>query len=132
TNALWPDLGPGAAGNNLRKAVHLARRALAQDPGLADTLLKSDKETISLPRDGWTDVNAFRSAAAWARRSSDPKSLDPPRRHPRRHRRGRHHPGQGPSWSRLGAIPELKQRYDRASGRRPYLITERGCSCDGE
>jgi len=71
-NALWPDLEPGAAGNNLRKAVHLARRALAEDPELAGRLLIGDTETISLPQDVWTDVGAFRSAAASARRSSDP------------------------------------------------------------
>lgn len=70
--ALWPDLEPAAAGNNLRKAVHLARRALAEDPDLAGTLLIGDTETISLPQDVWTDVGAFRSAAASARRSSDP------------------------------------------------------------
>jgi DNA-binding SARP family transcriptional activator len=33
--ALWPDLGPQAAGANLRKAVHYARRALASKDVLA-------------------------------------------------------------------------------------------------
>jgi DNA-binding SARP family transcriptional activator len=75
-NALWPDLEPDAAGNNVRKAVHLARRAPADDPDLAGTLLLGDKETISLPGDVWTDVGAFRSAAASARRSSDPTDYE--------------------------------------------------------
>lgn len=75
-HALWPDLDRGAAGNNLRKAVHLARRALAEDPDLAGTLLIGDKETISLPGDVWTDVGEFRSAAASARRSSDPSDYE--------------------------------------------------------
>jgi len=72
TAALWPDLDPVAAANNLRKAVHLARRALADEPAVADALLIGDKETISLPDDAWIDVEAFLSGAAAARRSSDP------------------------------------------------------------
>jgi DNA-binding SARP family transcriptional activator len=70
--ALWPELDPAAAGNNLRKAVYLARRALAEDPELAGTVLIGDKETVSLPSEVWTDVGAFRAAAASARRSADP------------------------------------------------------------
>ena len=70
--ALWPDLDPIAAANNLRKAVHLARRALADDPAVADALLIGDKQTLSLPDDVWIDVDAFLSRAAAARRSSDP------------------------------------------------------------
>jgi DNA-binding SARP family transcriptional activator len=70
--ALWPDLGPAAAGNNLRKAVHFARRALDEEPERAARLLITETETLSLPTDVWTDVGAFRSAAAAARRSSDP------------------------------------------------------------
>jgi DNA-binding SARP family transcriptional activator len=71
-DALWPDLDSVAAANNLRKAVHLARRALSDDPAVADALLIGDKETISLPDDVWIDVDAFLAAAAAARRSSDP------------------------------------------------------------
>lgn len=71
-DALWPDLDSVAAANNLRKAVHLARRALSDDPAVDDALLIGDKETISLPDDVWIDVDAFLAAAAAARRSSDP------------------------------------------------------------
>jgi len=70
--ALWPELEPEAAAANLRKAVHLVRRALDADPERARSLLIGDAETVSLPPDVWTDVGAFRSAAASARRSSDP------------------------------------------------------------
>jgi DNA-binding SARP family transcriptional activator/predicted negative regulator of RcsB-dependent stress response len=70
--ALWPDLDPGAAGNNLRKAVHLARRSLDGDHQRATELLVTETETLSLPLDVWTDVGAFRTVAAAARRSSDP------------------------------------------------------------
>ncbi|MEX0985196.1 MAG: BTAD domain-containing putative transcriptional regulator [Actinomycetota bacterium] len=76
TAALWPDLDPVAAANNLRKAVHLARRALADDPAVSDALLIDDKETISFPEDVWIDVDAFLSGAAAARRSSDPADYE--------------------------------------------------------
>ena len=39
--ALWPDLGPKAAANNLRGALHAARRILDPDPVIASRYLAS-------------------------------------------------------------------------------------------
>jgi DNA-binding SARP family transcriptional activator len=67
---LWPELAPAAAGANLRKAVHLARRVLDAREGAR--LLVSAGELLSLPSEGtWVDVDAFRAAVARARRSGD-------------------------------------------------------------
>jgi predicted ATPase len=57
---LWPDLGPGAAANNLNQAVHAARKALGAD---AITLLDG---VLRLEAD--LDVEAFEQAAIDARR----------------------------------------------------------------
>jgi DNA-binding SARP family transcriptional activator len=68
---LWSDLAPSAAGANLRKAVHLARRVLESAEGAR--LIVSAGELLSLTPDGvWVDVDAFRAAVARARRSGDP------------------------------------------------------------
>src|SRR5215213_8474934 len=37
--ALWPDLGPRAASNNLRHTLHVARRTLHPDPEIASGYL---------------------------------------------------------------------------------------------
>ena len=68
---LWPELPSDAAAANLRKALHYARRALG-DEGL--DMVASVGDLLSLPSDRlWTDVSAFRAAAARARRSGDPE-----------------------------------------------------------
>jgi DNA-binding SARP family transcriptional activator len=65
-DALWPELGPAAAGSNLRKALHYARRAVGDDA------IVSVGEALALRRDGaWVDVEAFRSTAGQARRMGD-------------------------------------------------------------
>ncbi|MGH2370481.1 MAG: AfsR/SARP family transcriptional regulator, partial [Chloroflexota bacterium] len=86
---LWPDLDPEAAANNLRYALHVARRSLAlacqpdrasspMSPGAngghALTLLQSEGDLLALcPAGGlWTDVAAFEVAAGAARRTQDP------------------------------------------------------------
>ena len=70
-DALWPDLAPGAAAANLRKAVHYARRVLATVD--AAHLIASAGELICLPFEHlWVDVDAFLAAAARARRTGDP------------------------------------------------------------
>jgi DNA-binding SARP family transcriptional activator len=67
---LWPELGASAAGANLRKAVHLARRAL-EDAG-ADAVLLSDADSVWLPREGVRiDVDVFRDAVRRARATTD-------------------------------------------------------------
>ena len=67
---LWPELDPTAAGANLRKAVHIVRRALEEVDGAQ--LLVSDADHVWLPRDGIRiDVDVFRDAISRARRGSD-------------------------------------------------------------
>jgi DNA-binding SARP family transcriptional activator len=65
--AFWPDLDTEAAGANLRKAVHFARRALGE-PGL----LESADIVALAPNDELTvDVATFESAATAALRDRD-------------------------------------------------------------
>jgi predicted ATPase/DNA-binding SARP family transcriptional activator/DNA-binding CsgD family transcriptional regulator len=63
-DALWPELAPEAARNNLHQALHLARRILA-----VPEVLRLRKDQITLLPAGriWTDVEAFEAAAASAR-----------------------------------------------------------------
>src|SRR5206468_505577 len=71
---LWPDLDFDAAHNNLRYALHVARRSLAGAAG--DTpLLTLHQQTVTLgtPAGLWVDAEAFAAAAAAARRSQDPR-----------------------------------------------------------
>ena len=75
-DALWPDLDPTAAGNNLRKALHLARRALGDGSGEAATLIVGRGEALALAPDAWVDVEVFEAGAASARRSGDPAAYE--------------------------------------------------------
>jgi len=61
---LWPDSNRKAASNNLRQALHAARRAL--DPTAGSRYLVSGDESLVLcPRsDLWVDVDAFEQAGA--------------------------------------------------------------------
>ena len=69
-DALWPELDPGAAAANLRKALHHARRALDPDEGAR--LIASVGELLRLPSEGLrVDADAFRTAVAGARRTGD-------------------------------------------------------------
>jgi predicted ATPase/DNA-binding SARP family transcriptional activator len=74
---LWPDLAPEAASNNLRYALHVARRALAGVGAPSGTpalsFLRTDGDQVHLYPGGevWTDVGAFEAAAAEARRRRD-------------------------------------------------------------
>jgi DNA-binding SARP family transcriptional activator len=71
-DVLWPDLGRKAASNNLRQALHAARKAL--DPAAGLRYLASRNESLALCAQGdlRVDVEAFEEAAATARRSGDP------------------------------------------------------------
>jgi DNA-binding SARP family transcriptional activator len=72
-DALWPELSPGPAAANLRKALHYARRLA--DGADGGQLIASVGELLSLPADGlWVDVDAFRAAADRARRTGDPEA----------------------------------------------------------
>jgi predicted ATPase/DNA-binding SARP family transcriptional activator/DNA-binding CsgD family transcriptional regulator len=70
-NVLWPDLSPKAASNNLRGALHVARRVLDPDPSTASLYLSLQGEQITLCPGGqlWVDVEAFEEAASAARSS---------------------------------------------------------------
>jgi non-specific serine/threonine protein kinase len=69
---LWPGSDRGAASNNLRQALHAARRAL--DPAEGCRYLASQEEHLVLCPSGelWVDVEAFEEAATTARRSGNP------------------------------------------------------------
>jgi DNA-binding SARP family transcriptional activator len=71
---LWPELGLRAASNNLRQALHVARRTLHPDPEIASRYLSVSGEQLLLCQEGqlWVDVDAFEEAADTARRSKDP------------------------------------------------------------
>jgi len=69
TEWLWPDLEPPAAANNLRKAMHIARRVLEADgPAPAPRTLSLQDDVIMLARDAvWIDADAFEQAVIRAR-----------------------------------------------------------------
>jgi DNA-binding SARP family transcriptional activator len=71
-DALWPDLGPKAASNNLRRVVHSARKTL--DAAVGSRYLASEEGWLALCPAGelWVDVEAFEEAAATARREREP------------------------------------------------------------
>jgi DNA-binding SARP family transcriptional activator len=61
---LWPDLPPAAAANNLRGAIHVARRTL---PGVG---ISAPGQALALPA-ATTDVAQFEAAAVAAHRQRD-------------------------------------------------------------
>lgn len=71
--AFWPDLDAEAAGANLRKAVHFARKALGEP-----RLLESADDVLALaPLDELTvDAAAFEAAATAALRDRDPVACE--------------------------------------------------------
>jgi predicted ATPase/DNA-binding SARP family transcriptional activator/DNA-binding CsgD family transcriptional regulator len=68
----WPKLDPEAAANNLRYALHYARRML--EPGLvaASSYLRVQDGQVALAGRVWVDVEAFEEAASTARRARVP------------------------------------------------------------
>jgi predicted ATPase/DNA-binding SARP family transcriptional activator len=72
-DALWPDLEPNAAANNLRYSLFVARRGLAH-PASTTPFLQRDGELLVLGPSElvWTDVSAFEEAVADAWHSHDP------------------------------------------------------------
>lgn len=72
---LWPDLSPEAADNQLRKALHEARRAL--DPSSDATFAHiASGPTLALAAGTWVDLEAFADAATEARRSREPETYE--------------------------------------------------------
>src|SRR5919107_4496114 len=76
---LWPELGRAAAANNLRQALHVARKALDPDPKVSSGFMSSKEETLALcpGKNLWVDAEAFEEAAKSARRSLDPAVYGP-------------------------------------------------------
>ena len=72
--ALWPDLSPTAAANNLRYSLHSARRTLESVPISTFRYLHLHDELLELYPSGplWVDVEIFEDAAVEARRACDP------------------------------------------------------------
>lgn len=65
-DVFWPDLDPEAAGGNLRKAIHFARKALGEHALLA---LNGDLLALAPGAELVTDVDEFEAAAKTALRS---------------------------------------------------------------
>ena len=75
---LWPELGRQAASNNLRQALHAARRALDPDSPAGSRYLASEDESLVLCPQGqlWVDSEAFEEAARNAHRSREPAAYE--------------------------------------------------------
>lgn len=71
---LWPGSGRRSASNNLRQALHYARRTLAPDPGEGSLYLRSEGESLVLGPPGGlrVDVETFEAAALSAQRGREP------------------------------------------------------------
>jgi predicted ATPase/DNA-binding SARP family transcriptional activator/DNA-binding CsgD family transcriptional regulator len=70
TELLWPDSPEKTASNNLRGALHAARKALGAQG--SEHLASEDGRLLLCPRsDLWVDTEAFEEAASAARRSRD-------------------------------------------------------------
>ncbi|MGW4898471.1 AfsR/SARP family transcriptional regulator, partial [Kitasatospora sp. NPDC004240] len=75
--ALWPELPPEAGANQLRKALHEARRTLDPDPSATHRYLESAESLALGPRGAVrVDVEEFEHAALAARRSRDPRAYE--------------------------------------------------------
>jgi predicted ATPase/DNA-binding SARP family transcriptional activator len=76
--ALWPDLDPDAAANNLRVALHRARQRLEEAGGPPGAFLSRDGDSLVLasPDAANVDVDAFEQAVAAAWRSTDPAASE--------------------------------------------------------
>jgi predicted ATPase/DNA-binding SARP family transcriptional activator len=77
-DALWPDLDPDAAANNLRVALHRARQRLEDAGGPAGRYLTRDGDSLVLapPDAARVDVDDFERAVASAWRSTDPAASE--------------------------------------------------------
>ena len=75
---LWPELGRRAASNNLRQALHAARRALDPDSQVGSRYLASEDESLVLCPEGrlWVDSEGFEEAARNAHRSREPAAYE--------------------------------------------------------
>ena len=74
-DVLWPDLDPEVASNNLRGALHHARRGLESAGVPSDSFLQRDRDGLLLgpPDHVQVDVDVFTEAVSHAWQSADPK-----------------------------------------------------------
>ena len=71
TELLWPDSDAKTASNNLRGALHAARKALGAEG--SEHLASEDGTLLLCPQgDLWVDTEAFEEAASTARRCHNP------------------------------------------------------------
>jgi predicted ATPase/DNA-binding SARP family transcriptional activator len=77
-DALWPDLDPDDAANNLRVVLHYARRGLEDAGAPPDSVLVRDGDAllVSHPAETWVDVDAFAEAVYRAWQSPDPAVVE--------------------------------------------------------
>lgn len=76
-DALWPELSPAAGANQLRKALHEARRVLDPDPAATYTyIVSADERLLLAPALTEIDVDAFETAALAARGKKDPGAYE--------------------------------------------------------
>ena len=71
--ALWPELEPELAANNLNKALHAARRALEPElkSGTHSRFLQTHEQHVQLSGKLWIDVEAFELQATSALKGAD-------------------------------------------------------------
>lgn len=75
-DALWPDLDPAAAANQLHKNLHYLRTALSEHR-LPPSTVAVVADMVSLAPNTWVDVEAFRSQAQHARATrSEPSAYE--------------------------------------------------------
>src|SRR5438309_3976906 len=79
-DALWPDLEPDAATNNLHKTLHVARRALEPNlaPSRPSAYLHFEGDLVALRPPGLLEIDAesFEAAIDAARKSKEPSAYE--------------------------------------------------------
>ncbi|MFD0274908.1 BTAD domain-containing putative transcriptional regulator [Kitasatospora sp. NPDC127111] len=75
-DALWPELPTEAGANQLRKALHEARRTLDPDPAALHRYLEAGESLALHGGPLLVDVDEFEHAALHARRSRDPDAYE--------------------------------------------------------
>jgi DNA-binding SARP family transcriptional activator len=74
-DALWPDLDPAAAANNLHKSLHYLRTAFAEQ-GLSGQVIRFTGDIVALSPDVWIDCYEFCRLAEAARGAGEPAAFE--------------------------------------------------------
>lgn len=121
--ALWPDLGPDAAGANLRKALYYVRRALDGVASDGATLISSEADLVSLPVERLQiDVETYRATVAAARRGNNVEQY---RRAVEIYRNGLLPEDRYEEWA-VGARDELNREFREVLEELATLLEARG------